>query len=283
MIYACPFNYIGGKSKLLPTLLPMLSGNADSVFVDLFGGGFSVGLNVENRTLIYNDINVDLTKLIQLIQETPFDVFEANLLKLIHRYELSKINSQGYLNLRSDFNDSRDSYLFCLLIFYSFNHQIRYNGNHQFNTPFGKNRSSYNTRTQEKLRIFSDIIHTKQITFSSKTFQEVDIPSNAIVYIDPPYLITTGSYNDGDRGVSRWNESSERALYAFIDSLDKKSIPFVLSNMLKKGDYINSLLSEWKEGYEWFEVSTRYRNYQREDYQTQEIIVTNMSNEGRND
>lgn len=279
MIYACPFNYVGGKSKLLPTLLPMFSHDSDKVFVDLFGGGFSVGLNVENKSIIYNDINLDLGKLIRLIQDTPFETFEAKLFELIDYYELSKINTQGYLQLRTDFNSSRDSYLFCLLIFYSFNHQIRYNRSSQFNTPFGKNRSSYNTRTQKNLRMFSEIIRTKEVTFLSTTFQNVEIPDNAIVYIDPPYLITTGSYNDGSRGVSHWDDSSERELYTFIDTLNERNIPFVLSNMLKKGDHTNSLLDSWKEKYRWFEVSTQYRNYQRADYQTQEIIVTNLPHE----
>ncbi len=280
MIYSCPFNYVGGKSKLLPVLLPLFHPYTENVFVDLFGGGFSVGLNVENKKVIYNDINADLAELIRLIKNTPFNAFESKLLQLIDRYELSKTNTQGYLRLRSDFNALRDPYVFCLLIFYSFNHQIRYNSSLQFNTPFGKNRSSYNARTQKNLRIFSDILRTKEVTFSSLTFQKVHVPDNAIVYIDPPYLITTGSYNDGNRGVSQWNEASERELYRSIDALHQRNIPFVLSNMLKKGDHTNVLLDDWKNKYRSFDVATQYKNYHRKEYQTQEIIVTNVPYKG---
>ena len=35
------------------------------------------------------------------------------------------------------------------------------------------------------------------------------------VYIDPPYLITLGSYNDGKRGFNGWNEKEEKRLLNF--------------------------------------------------------------------
>lgn len=276
MIYSCPFNYVGGKSKLLPVLLPLLKPYSDRVFVDLFGGGFSVGLNVTNRSIIYNDINTDLTGLIRVIKEMPFANFEKKILTLIDQYELSKTNQEGYNQLRQDFNKSRDPFRFCLLIFHSFNHQIRYNNNLQFNTPFGKNRSWYNPGTQRKLKNFAKILQTKEAQFISTKFQDVRVPDNAIVYADPPYLVTTGSYNDGSRGVSSWNELDERELYEYLDGLNSRGIPFVLSNMLKKGNYTNVLLDEWKNKYHFFNVDITYKNYQRKNHETQEIIVTNM-------
>ncbi len=282
MIYACPFSYVGSKSKLLPELLPLLSNEPDRIFVDLFGGGFSVGLNVANRSVIYNDVNSDLVSLIRLIKDSPFDEFNGRLADRIDYYELSKTNRDGYIRLRTDFNNSQDPLLFGLLIFYSFNHQIRYNGSLKFNTPFGTNRSSYNARTQKNLQNFARIIKTKDVTFLSGDFRDVDIPKNATVYLDPPYLITTGSYNDGNRGVSSWNESSEQELYRYIDQLDNKGIPFALSNMLKKGDSINMLLDGWRKKYSTISVASQYRNYQRKDYKTEEVIITNMPHQGQN-
>ena len=41
-----PLNYIGGKYKLLPEILPLFPENIGN-FVDLFGGGFNVGANVK--------------------------------------------------------------------------------------------------------------------------------------------------------------------------------------------------------------------------------------------
>ncbi|MDD6639719.1 MAG: hypothetical protein PUE66_01785 [Erysipelotrichaceae bacterium] len=47
--------------------------------------------------------------------------------------------------------------------------------------------------------------------FNQKIFQNIDIiDENCLVYIDPPYLITLGSYNDGKRGVNGWGDNEEK-------------------------------------------------------------------------
>ena len=49
-----PLNYTGGKYKLLKQIIPLLPDNINT-FVDLFGGGFNVGINVKANKIIYND------------------------------------------------------------------------------------------------------------------------------------------------------------------------------------------------------------------------------------
>lgn len=49
-----PLNYVGGKYKLLPQILPLFPKNIDT-FIDLFGGGFNVGINVPAKEVIYNE------------------------------------------------------------------------------------------------------------------------------------------------------------------------------------------------------------------------------------
>ena len=43
-----PLNYVGGKHKLLPQILPLFPKNINT-FIDLFGGGFNVGINVSAK------------------------------------------------------------------------------------------------------------------------------------------------------------------------------------------------------------------------------------------
>ena len=274
--YKCPFNYVGSKSQILPVLIDLFDEYKDLKFVDLFAGGFSVGLNVKNLDVIYNDINTDLVELMREIYDTEYEVFEKRIVELIERYDLNKFNNKGYLKLRSDFNTSRDTYLFCLLIFYSFNHQIRYNQSNGFNTPFGKNRSSYNLRTKVNLKKFFELMASKKIEFQSKNFSDVVIKSNMIFYADPPYLVSVGSYNDGKRGVSFWDNKKEKELYEYLDLLNQKNVKFVLSNMLSKGDFTNTILDEWRTKYNTVFVDTKYKNYQRNNVKTQEIIVKNF-------
>lgn len=274
--YSCPFHYIGSKSQLLPILLDIFEEYSDRVFYDLFAGGFSVGVNVKNQNVIYNDINTDLCNLIKIICEIGIDEYLRKIKDKIDEYSLNKTNLEGYQKLRDDFNHQKDPILFSLLIYYSFNHQIRYNKNGKFNTPFGKNRSSFNESTEEKLINFYNKIKNKKITFHSCSYDLIKIKSNAIVYVDPPYLITTGSYNDGNRGISSWTENDEVNLYKYLDDLDEKHIPFVLSNMLSRNLLVNNILLEWSKKYQVIDVSTKYRNYQKKEYLDKEIIVKNF-------
>ena len=49
-----PMNYVGGKYKLLPQILPLFPTKIDT-FVDLFCGGLDVTLNVNANKIIAND------------------------------------------------------------------------------------------------------------------------------------------------------------------------------------------------------------------------------------
>ena len=42
-----------------------------------------------------------------------------------------------------------------VLICYSFNHQIRFNNKHEFNTSFGKERSSFNNNIKKNIENFN--------------------------------------------------------------------------------------------------------------------------------
>ena len=65
-----------------------------------------------------------------------------------------------------------------------------------------------------------------------------------LVYMDPPYQLTTGSYNDGKRGFNGWNEALESELFEFANRLNQRGIPFMLSYVKEhKGKTNNNLLS----------------------------------------
>ena len=49
-----PLNYTGGKYKLLNSLFDIFPNNFNT-FVDLFAGGFNVGINVNANKIICND------------------------------------------------------------------------------------------------------------------------------------------------------------------------------------------------------------------------------------
>ena len=93
-----------------------------------------------------------------------------------------------------------------VLVSYSYNYQFRFNNSMEFNNPFGRNRSSFSPN-MENLRLFVTKLQEINAKFTDKLFHEVDFSKlsyNDFVYLDPPYLITTGNYNDGNRGFLNW-------------------------------------------------------------------------------
>ena len=283
--YICsPMNYIGGKYKLLSQILPLIPKKVET-FVDLFCGGANVGVNMTANEIIFND---NLVYLIDLYRTFLQNNIEDTLLYIedrIDEFALSLTNQEGYLKLREEYNTCRKSLDLFVLIAYSFNHQIRFNNNHQFNCPFGKERSCYNARTKSNLIHFINALKNKKVGFTSSNFDDFNytlLKSGDYVYADPPYLITTGSYNDGKRGFTGWNEDSEIRLLDILKNLDKKNVLFGLSNVLIHKGKTNKILQTW------IEENGYYVNYLSKDYSncnyhtldkskntTVEVLVTN--------
>jgi DNA adenine methylase len=282
-----PMNYIGGKHKILDQILPLFPKDINR-FVDLFAGGCNVAINVKAKKVIAND---NLTYLIELYE--AFGKYSSNevlkhIRSRIDTYDLSLTNDDGYKKMRDLYNKERNPLDLFVLTAYSFNHQIRFNNNHQFNNPFGRERSSFNPAMENNLDKFVSKVHEANLEFSALNFDEFDFSSlgqNDFVYCDPPYLITTGSYNDGKRGFTGWNKNEEIKLLSILDNLDSRGIKFALSNVLVHKGNQNDILSSWIEenNYTINDISKDYANSSyhtnnRDRTATREVVVTNYSN-----
>ncbi len=281
-----PMNYIGGKYKLLPQILPLFPKYINT-FVDLFCGGCNVGINVNAERLIFNDNLTYLIDLYRLFYTLPQEKILTHIYGRISEFSLSLTNDIGYKQLRTHYNEHRNALDLFVLVAYSFNHQIRFNNSHEFNNPFGKERSSYNKRMEENLVAFIQRLQENDINFSSKNFDEFDfaeLNSNDFVYCDPPYLITTGSYNDGKRGFTGWGKSEEIMLLSILDNLTKQGVRFALSNVLVHKGVSNDILNEWANdnNYNIYHLCKDYSNssYQlknRDKSITDEVLITNYA------
>lgn len=274
-----PMNFVGGKHKLLPQILPLFPKNI-STFIDLFGGGFNVGINIENcDKIIYNDSNKYVVDILKTFKSNNIEYILKVIDSYVYTYDLSKTNKEGYLSLREDYNkiSNEDSLLLYTLICYSFNNQIRFNSKGEYNMPFGMNRSSFNPSLKEKLIRFVEELHKKDIIFMNNDFSEIlsenkyAFNQNDFVYIDPPYLNSIATYNE-QKG---WTEEEEFDLLWYLDKLNEQGIKFALSNNLK---YNNPILKEWKNKYNVHYLNSDYSNcnYQKKDKsQDIEVLITN--------
>lgn len=297
---ASPLNYIGGKFKLLNQILPLFP--KASHFLDVFAGGCNVGVNVSSSKITFNDNNKILIGLLDYIKSTETEVLLKKIENTIIKYQLSQTdlygyayyhsdsskglaeyNKNGYLQLRNDFNqqvkaDKVDFTLLYVLIVYSFNNQIRFNKNGEFNLPVGKR--DFNTKMRSKLRLFSEAIKHKDIHFSALDFRKIDLDQleqGTFLYCDPPYLITTASYNEN----GAWTEQDENDLLDFLLQAHQLGFKFALSNVLSAKGKENKILAHWVEENN-FNIHFLNKSYANSNYQrkekgslSQEVLITN--------
>jgi DNA adenine methylase len=150
-IIKSPLNYIGGKKiKILNQILPLFPKEIDN-FIDLFAGGCNVGINVNANKIYFNDNLTYLIEMYQMFYKNDLDITILYIENRIKEFELSLNNEEGYKKMREQYNKQKNPLDFFVLIAFSFNHQIRFNNNHKFNNPFGRERSSFNTSMKQNL------------------------------------------------------------------------------------------------------------------------------------
>lgn len=276
-----PMNYIGGKYKLLPQLLPLFPTNINT-FVDLFAGGFNVTANVKANRYICNDLNNRVVEMVRLFSYADTDAVLKRINEKINEYGLTKENELGFKQFRQYYNETKNPIDLFTLSCFSFNYQFRFNNNMEYNNPFGRNRSQYSETTQKNLIAFMDVMKKKNLEFFSRDFRKIELKNldnNDFIYCDPPYLITNGSYNDGNRGFHDWGENEEIALYKYLDFANSLGIKFALSNVIRHKGKTNEILSKWAKKYHINDITSNYTNcnYQIKDKssETYEILVTN--------
>lgn len=270
-------------------------------FVDLFCGGANVAINVQAEGSIYGiDHQKEVIRLFNTLKTVPKEETFQTIYEMIKKYHLSNSHKYGYatyhcdsakglasynkdryIELRKAYNKrEKDSayydFVFFVLTVYSFNNQIRYNRNGEFNIPVGKR--DFNKKMQENLANFIDQIKEKDINFIYDDFREVDfrqLSKGDFLYADPPYLIATATYNE----QGGWTEKEEKDLLDLLDQLDGQRVKFALSNVLEHKGEENQLLKEWANNYHIHYLDYHYdnSNYQIKEkgLKTSEVLITN--------
>ena len=296
-IVKSPLNYTGGKGKLYSQIKNYFPKNITN-FYDVFCGGTNVGVNVKADNVICIDNNKQLITLLEYIKNSNYEVLVNNIEKKIKDFNLSnsykngyeyyqcnsanglgKFNKEGFTKLKNEYNKTKDTLLFLILIFFGFNNQIRFNSKGEFNLPVGKR--DFNKNLRKKLRCFIDKLQAKNIQFACKDFRDINISQISsckdFLYLDPPYFLGTATYNEN----GGWTENDEKDLLSFLESCNKRNIKFALSNVLCHKGKIHNLLISWIETNK-FKIHYLNYNYKNSNYHsknqnedTKEVLITN--------
>lgn len=274
-----PINYAGGKYRLLKKIIPLFPDKI-STFVDLFGGAFNVGINVDAEHVIYNDIINYLPELFEYWSNSSLEEVNDYIDKAIVENNLSSTNADAFLAFREKYNQTKDIRDLFILVCYSFNYQLRFNNSHQYNSSFGKEASTMNDSIRNNLNRFVEKLHNGDYTFVNKNFVDFDFSDfdeNDFVYCDCPYSLGVGVYQDGKRGFNGWSKEDDIKLFEILDKLNRKGVRFALSNVFENKGLKNDALIEWSKKYKVYHFNMNYNgsNYQRKESKSDEVLVTN--------
>ena len=277
------FNYIGGKYKLLPLLFKYFPSNIN-VFIDVFGGGFNVGVNSCSNKIIYNDQLTPLVELHNYLYCNNIDEILNYINNTIEEYNLTKTDKSTFNQFRLDYNSSNikhplDLYI---LICFSFNYQMRFNNNGEYNSSHGTNRSCFSKTTEKRLKEYVLLLQSKNVIFLNEDFTNINynnLIESDFVYFDPPYILSNGNYNDGNRGFKNWSKYEEKQLY-------KSDIQFGLNNLLIHKNKINPYLNDFLSENPHLLVINMENNYNNSSYNkkikndvSKELYITNVVKE----
>lgn len=302
-----PINYTGNKYRLLPQFSKYLPQSRCKLFVDLFCGGATVGINMDAEQIVMIDNNPRIISLLKYLAEEDLNGLIKNVENLIKKYNLTysakygysyykktlkdnnglkEFNSEGFYKLRLDYNNlknkstSKANTMLYTLMVYGFNNDIRFNKYGEYNLPVGK--TDFNKNNVNKITEYNTLAKTKNILFLCTEYDSEEakkyIFEADFVYIDPPYLITTAVYNEGNN----WNDDKEKNLILLLEELNNRNIKFALSNVLTKVGVENKILRKWLNDNENVKINNmdyHYRscsyNKKDRDANEQEVLITN--------
>lgn len=274
-----PLNYTGSKSKMINEIKKLLPKSIDT-FVDVFGGGFNVGINVNAKKIIYNDINPFVVGLIKSFSEQDTFQYINYIEHKISKYDLAPNNKESYNHLRQIYNETesskRDPKMLYTLILYGFQQQIRFNNSHEFNNPSGSRW--FNDKLLSKFISFARVSRNRQNDIQFFNFDFTSLIKNGhgcFLYLDPPYRFTTGVYNDGKRGFQGWTKSHEEEMCQLLNRADQNGIKFMLSYILENEGIINKDMYFWakKNNYKITPIDKQQGKYNKR----KEVLIMNYT------
>lgn len=261
-ILQSPFYLMGNKRKLMPDILPHLKGK--KVLVDLFAGSGTVAYNAINNfnfeRVICNDIHEQMVEM-QLALKKNGWIEKCELVD-----KLTPKDKDGYLNLRKVYNENRQSELLYNLMMRSNNNMIRFNSSGGYNMPFGE-RHRFDKERLSKYKELTKYVEWYQRSFAylldslDEMLEDSDHkPEDTVVYVDPPYFISTAVYNEG----GGWTETEDKVLLSYLTDLVSKGYKVVYSNVLENRQRKNQHLIEWcdnkKHVFDVYHLNIDYNN-----------------------
>ncbi len=273
-IIKSPLNYEGNKFKIVDEIIRNFP-NKVKRFFDVFGGSGTVSFNVCGvDEIYYNDINTNTYSIVNwLINSNEKEVLKK-IESEIKNNKLVKKDKEAFYEYRDKININKKPWELITLSYYSFQNMLRQNSSGEINIPAGL--SEFNSSSKKNVRDLYGRMGRLKIKTKNLPFDEFingiisdGISEDDLFYFDPPYHITTASYNDGKRGFEGWTLFHENLLLSKLKEIDEKGGKFMLSNVVNHKGETNHPLKEFIETHGYIVIELKDKN-------RQEVIVKNF-------
>ena len=228
-----PFvKWAGGKRQLLPVLEDLLPKEPIFVYCEPFVGGGALLFHLHPQVAIINDLNTELIN--------TYIVIRDNADELIKTLSIFPNTEEFYYWIRGLDRDIQTfSSLSCVeraarFIFLNktcFNGLYRVNKQGQFNVSYG-GYTAPDIINAECLYAVRDYLNSAEIHFASGDFQYIleNLPSNAFVYFDPPYLPDVNNKSFVAYNSECFSLYDHLRLHEICNMLTEHGIKFMQSN-----------------------------------------------------
>lgn len=283
---------MGNKKKLISKGLINLFPQNINTFIDLFAGSAVVSINTNAKKFLINDNDVHLYNLYSMFREFSADTIIRHIESKIEEYGLSRERTghkvfddnrverykAAYVKFRDVYNksDKSNTLDFYTLMFYCFSQQFRFNNKGDFNMPCGND--CFTEKNKEYINNGVKFFKQDNVVIQNKDFRDINIEKLGVddfVYLDPPYLNTTATYNE----KNGWTENDESNLYNICEKLNNKNIKFGVSNAFENKGIKNQKLINWCQEKGWniytFDKVT-YSACGKGNSNAKEVFITNF-------
>lgn len=224
-----PIKWVGGKRKLLPTIVPLLP-KSYNVYYEPFLGGGALYFHLQPTVAYISDINSELINTYQTIKSRV-----SLLIEELKNYE----NNEEYFNKTRELDRDPKTFSklssvqraarFIYLNKTCFNGLYRVNSKGQFNVPFG-GYSSPNILDVDNLLACSKVLQTTNINCENFTSVVEYAQKDDFVYFDPPYIPDGISSTFTQYTKDGFGMAEQQELVDVCNLLDSKGVKWMLSN-----------------------------------------------------
>lgn len=266
--------YRGGKSREIPRFLQYIPDDFNRYIEPFFGGG-AVYFFLEPENAIINDLNERLMQFYRQLRD-DYSEMRIQLNEIQHIYEKNQLaykklkslkpdervpneNEDFYYKMRNIFNHPDGSYLDGVVYYFinktAYSGMIRYNGNGEYNVPFGRYP---NLNTHLVTEQHSRLLQGAEL-YSLDYRQIFDMAEeDDFIFLDPPYDCVFNDYGNIDM-MNGFDEAEHRRLANDFRNLPCRALMIIGKTPLTMELYGDFVFDEYYKNYA-VNIKNRFNN-----------------------